>query len=82
MTDSAKNGWKPAIATWMGAEEVEEGRQIFVESSIPNYDTPEEAVRTYLNMCRYKRHPDQLYETSDELPAHKAPSKDHLNLSR
>ena len=78
VADSAKNAWKPVIATWMGAEDVEEGRHIFVENSIPTYDTPEEAVRTYVNMCRYKRHLDQLYETPDELPAHIAPSKDHL----
>jgi acetyltransferase len=78
VADSAKNAWKPVIATWMGAEDVEEGRHIFVENSIPNYDTPEEAVRTYVNMCRYKRHLDELYETPDELPAQKAPSKHHL----
>jgi acetyltransferase len=78
VADSVKNAWKPVIATWMGGEDVEEGRHIFVENSIPTYDTPEEAVRTYVNMCRYKRHLDQLYETPDELPAHIAPSKDHL----
>jgi acetyltransferase len=78
VADLARNSSKPIIATWMGAEGVEEGRHIFVESSIPTYDTPEEAVRTYVNMCRYKRHLDQLYETPDELPAHKAPSKDRL----
>jgi len=78
VADSTKNAWKPVIATWMGAKDVEEGRHIFVENNIPTYDTPEEAVRTYVNMCRYKRHLDQLYETPDELPEHKAPSKDHL----
>jgi acetyltransferase len=78
VADSARNAWKPVIATWMGGEDVEEGRHIFVENSIPHYDTPEEAVRTYVNMWRYKRHLDQLYETPDELPAHIAPSKDHL----
>ena len=78
VADSAKNAWKPVIATWMGAEDVREGRRIFVENSIPNYDTPEEAVRTYVNMCRYKRHLDELYETPEELPAQKTPSKDHL----
>jgi len=78
VADSAKNGWKPVIATWMGAGDVKEGRQIFVENSIPAYDTPEEAVRTYVNMCRYKKDLDELYETPDELPAHKAPAKDHL----
>ena len=78
VADSVKNTWKPVIATWMGAEDVREGRRIFVENSIPNYDTPEEAVRTYMNMCRYKRHLDELYETPEELPAQKTPSKDHL----
>ena len=78
VADSVKNAWKPVIATWMGAEDVREGRRIFVENSIPNYETPEEAVRTYMNMCRYKRHLDELYETPEELPAQKTPSKDHL----
>ncbi|MDP2268596.1 MAG: acetate--CoA ligase family protein, partial [Deltaproteobacteria bacterium] len=78
VADSAKNARKPVIATWMGAKDVEEGRNIFVKNSIPNYDTPEEAVRTYVNMCRYKRHLDELYETPDELPAQQAPSKQHL----
>ncbi|MBN1548876.1 MAG: acetate--CoA ligase family protein, partial [Syntrophaceae bacterium] len=78
VADIAKSALKPVIATWMGAEDVEEGRHIFVENNLPTYETPEEAVRTYVNMCRYKRHLDQLYETPDELPEHKAPSKDHL----
>ena len=78
VADIAKNARKPVIATWMGAKDVEEGRRIFVENSIPAYITPEEAVRTYVNMCKYKKHLDQLYETPAELPAHKAPSKEHL----
>lgn len=78
VADSVKNGWKPVIATWMGAEDVREGRQVFIDNSIPNYDTPEEAIRTYVNMCRYKRDLDELYETPEELPAKKAPAKDHL----
>ena len=78
VADSAEKAWKPVIVTWMGAEYVEEGRQIFIENSIPIYDTPEEAIRTYVNMCMYKRHLDQLYETPEELSTQKAPSKDHL----
>ncbi len=78
VADIAEKARKPVITAWMGAEEVEEGRRIFVENSIPAYGTPEEAVRTYVNMCKYKKHLDQLYETPAELPAHKASSKDHL----
>ena len=78
VADIAKKWWKPVIATWMGAEDVEEGRRIFIDNDIPAYDTPEGAVRTYVNMCKYKRHLDQLYETPEVLPACKAASKDHL----
>lgn len=78
VADCAKKTAKPVIATFMGAADVEEGRRIFIENSIPHYDTPEEAVRTYVNMCRYKRHLDELYETPDELSVQKAPAKDHL----
>ena len=78
VADIGKNAWKPVIATWMGGKEVREGRNVFVEKGIPNYDTPEEAVRTYVNMCRYKRNLDQLYETPDELPAQQTPAKNHL----
>ena len=78
VADIAKNASKPVIATWMGAKDVEEGRMVFVNNSIPTCNTPEEAVRTYMNMCKYKRHLDSLYETPDEMPPHKAPSKNHL----
>jgi acetyltransferase len=78
VADIAKNASKPVIATWMGAKDVEEGRLVFVKNSIPIYNTPEGAVRTYMNMCKYKRHLDQLYETPDELPPHKSPLIDHL----
>ena len=78
VADNAKNTSKPVIASWMGARDVEEGKRIFVENSIPHYDTPEEAVRTYLNMCKYKRHLDELYETPDELPTQQAPAKERL----
>ena len=74
----AKNAWKPIIAAWMGGKDVEEGRRIFVENDIPHYDTPEKAVRTYVNLCSYKGHLDELYETPDELPMQQTPAKDHL----
>lgn len=78
VADIAKNALKPIITTWMGSKDVAEGRLVFVENSIPTYNTPEEAIRTYLNMCRYKSHLDSLYETPGELPAQQAPTKDHL----
>ena len=77
----AKGTWKPVITTWMGAKEVEKGRRIFVENSIPTYETPEEAVRTYLTMYRYRRNLDHLYETPAELPVHEPPDKHQLKAT-
>jgi acetyltransferase len=74
----AKKTWKPVITTWMGAEGVEKGRRIFVENNLPTYETPEEAVRTYLTMYKYRRNLDHLYETPAELPVHEAPDKQQL----
>ncbi len=78
VADIAKNSWKPLIATWMGGREVKEGINVFIANGIPNYNTPEEAVGTYVNMCKYKRNLDQLYETPEELPEQDTPSKNHL----
>ena len=74
----AKGAQKPVMVTWMGAKDIEKERDILVNEDIPTYGTPEEAVRAYVNMHRYKRHLDHLYETPAELPAHKAPPKDEL----
>ncbi|HEY3275909.1 MAG TPA: GNAT family N-acetyltransferase, partial [Syntrophorhabdaceae bacterium] len=48
---------------------------------IPTYDTPEEAVKTYLYMYNYSRNLELLYETPSELPLTEAPPKNHLKAS-
>jgi len=77
----AKKTWKPVITTWMGAEGVEKGRRIFAENNLPTYETPEEAVRTYLIMYKYRRNLDHLYETPAELPVHAPPDKQELKAT-
>lgn len=78
VTDTAKKASKPVIATWMGGEAVREGRQLFIQNSIPTYNTPEAAVKTFVNMSKYKTHLANLFEVPDELPAHQAPAKESL----
>jgi len=77
----AKGTGKPVITTWMGAKEAEEGRRIFVENSLPTYETPEEAVRAYITMYTYKRNLDHLYETPAELPVREQPDKRELKAT-
>ena len=76
----AKGASKPVVVTWLGTKDIEKDRDILVEGNIPTYGTPEEAVRAYVNMHRYKRHLDHLYETPAELPAHEAPPTNELRV--
>ena len=69
---------KPVLATFMGGKEVEPGKEILFQNNIPTYDTPEEAVRTYLYMYRYERSLELLYQTPEELSVDQAPPKNNL----
>jgi acetyltransferase len=80
ITSVAKKAHKPLITTWMGVKHVQEGREILKENNIPSYETPEEAIKTYLYMYRYKRNLGLLYETPAELPVDQAPPKNHLKV--
>jgi acetyltransferase len=54
---------RPVFAVWMGGSDVEEGRQILNDAGIPTFETPEQAVDTFMEMYSYSRHLDLLQET-------------------
>jgi acetyltransferase len=74
----AKGSQKPVITVLMGGDTVEGGRAIFQAAAVPCYNTPEEAVRTYMSMYQYARNLELLYETPAELPIDMAPPKHNL----
>jgi acetyltransferase len=59
----AKGHRKPLLASWMGANEVEEGRAILNAAGIPTFDYPDTAARAFDYMWRYTYHLRGLYET-------------------
>jgi acetyltransferase len=69
---------KPVITVLMGGETVAAGREIFQGAAVPCYNTPEEAVRTYLSMYQYARNLELLYQTPADLPIDVAPPKNNL----
>jgi len=72
---------KPVIAVWMGGgAEIDEARKMFHNNNIPCYETPEDAIKTYMYMYRYKRNLELLYETPRELSLDLAPPKYHLKV--
>ena len=74
----AHKAWKPVITVWMGGKTVQEGREILLKNNIPTYETPEEAVKTYLYMVQYERNLELLYQTPAEVAVEQAPSNNHL----
>ena len=81
VVETAKGWFKPVITTWMGAKEVENARRIFIQNNLPTYETPEEAVRAYVNMYKYRRNLDHLYETPAELSVQEPRDKRELKAT-
>ena len=47
---------RPVFAVWMGGEEVADGVQLLNAAGIPTFETPEQAVDTFMEMYFYSRH--------------------------
>ena len=66
---------KTVLTSFIGYEAVEDANRIFNANNVPTYQTPEDAIKTYMYMCQYKRNLELLYETPEELPIDSAPPK-------
>lgn len=78
IVDTAKRTNLPIITSFVGGDYVREAREILLRNNLPAYGTPEDAVRTYLHMYRYRRNLELLYETPCDMPVDEAPPKYHL----
>ncbi len=58
---------RPVFAVWMGGTEVEAGVQILNDAGIPTFETPEQAVDTFMEMYLYSRHLELLQDTPPRL---------------
>jgi len=59
---------KTVLASWMGGDDVEKGREILKDGNIPVYRIPESAIRCFMNMYRYSKNLELLYETPATIP--------------
>ncbi len=76
--ERAKNTTKQIVAAAMGGKDFQKGLSALAQHHIPSYQTPEEAVKTYLYMYKYKRNLELLYETPSELSVGTMSPKFHL----
>lgn len=56
------------LTSWVGDGAAAESRQLFAESRIPSYETPEQAVRGFMHMANYRRNQELLMETPPSEP--------------
>jgi acetyltransferase len=71
---------KTILTSFIGYERVSEAVDILIKNNIPTYQTPEQAVKTYMYMYQYKRNLELLYETPIELDVDSIPPKRPINM--
>ncbi len=68
LVENARATYKTVLASFMGEDDVAEGRKILDHGKIPSYEQPEDAVRSFLNMVEYQRNLKTLNETPATIP--------------
>lgn len=53
----------PIITAWLGGNDAARARNRFTAAGIPSYATPEQAIRAFMHLFRFRRNQEQLMET-------------------
>ena len=64
---------KPVFAAWVGEYAVGEARRLFDRAGLPHYPTPEQAVRAFMHLVRYRRNQALLMRVPPSVPEAAAP---------
>jgi acetyltransferase len=57
----------PIITSWVGGSDMQKGRDIFNQAGIPTFDTPERAVRAFIDIYRYSKNIEMLQQIPSRL---------------
>jgi len=64
----ARSSGKNVLACWLGGAAVAGARRVFADAGLPAYDTPEQAVRGFMQTVQYRRNQELLMEVPGQLP--------------
>lgn len=67
--------YPPMLACWMGDATAQAPRRRLSEAGLPNYETPDEAVRAFMQLVEYGRNQAALMETPEAVAARGLESK-------
>jgi len=63
------------LSCWLGGGDVAQARQLFADAGLPTYDTPEKAVRGFMQIVQYRRNQALLMEVPAQPPAASRPER-------
>lgn len=75
VAQAASGSARPLFTAWLGGDAVASARQRCREAGIPTYDTPEQAVRGFLQAAEYRRNQALLTQTPPSVPDGIAPDR-------
>lgn len=67
LVELAATSNKVILTSWMGEYSVQEARDLFDNKGIPTFDTPDNAIKSYMYMVAHQRTQDLLRETPESL---------------
>lgn len=71
---AGKRRLPPILTNWLGDGAAAEARRLFAAARVPSFETPEQAVRGFMHLVRYRRHQALLMETPQPLHEWTAPA--------
>lgn len=71
----AEKAERNIFSCWLGGDSVAHARQVFTQAGLPTYDTPEDAVRGFMQVVQYRRNQALLMEAPPSLSAAAAPDR-------
>jgi acetyltransferase len=58
----------PVVTSWVGESTAAEARRLFEAARVPTFSTPEQAVRAFMHLVRYRRNQAMLMQVPPSVP--------------
>jgi acetyltransferase len=58
----------PIITSWVGGANMQKGTEVFNQAGIPTFDTPERAVRAFMDIYRFSQNIEMLQQVPSRFP--------------
>jgi acetyltransferase len=68
VTKAINNSTKPVFTCWIGEDAVAKARKIFEQAGIPTYETPDSAIRAFMQIVEYENNQNALIEIPPSIP--------------